>query len=42
MDMVTQIKKVPSAEHYFVSLARKDNLSYLWDLRNMTQYVEYF
>ena len=42
MDLVTQIKQIPTTEHYFVSLARKDNLCYLWDLRNLSQFVAYF
>lgn len=42
MDLVTQIKYIPTQDHYFVSIARKDNFCYLWDQRNLSQYVTYF
>ena len=42
MDLVTRIQKVEKRENYLVSLARKDNLCYLWDLRNMGQFVRCF
>lgn len=42
MDLVTRIKKVKEGEGYFVTVARKDNLTYLWDLRNMKEFVSCF
>lgn len=40
--MVCRIRKVPGRDRQFVTLARKDNLCYLWDSRNMTTFVEYY
>ena len=42
MDLVSRIKKIGPAEHYFSTLARKDNLCYVWDIRNMDKFVTYF
>ena len=42
MDLVTRIKKVGKEEPYFITLARKDNLCYVWDLRNMKEFVRYY
>ena len=42
MDLVTRIKKVPYSDYNFVSLARKDNFCYCWDLRNMKNFLTYF
>lgn len=42
MDLVTRIERVERREHCFLTLARKDNLCYLWDMRNMGRFVKYF
>ena len=42
MDLVTKIKRFNTNDYNFLSLARKDNLSYLWDIRNMSSFVKYF
>jgi WD40 repeat protein len=42
MDMVTKLHSIKEKEHNFISTARKDNLSYLWDSRMMKTYVRYF
>ena len=42
MDLVTRLKRVPFSDTLFVSLARKDNLCYSWDARNMSSFVGCF
>ena len=42
MDMVTRIQRAGRREHCLVTLARKDNLCYLWDMRNMESFVKCF
>lgn len=42
MDLVTKIKRFNTNDYNFLTLARKDNLSYLWDIRNMNSFVRYF
>jgi len=39
VDLVTRIKRIPQKEHHLVSLARKDNYSYLWDCRKLDTFV---
>ena len=42
MDMVTQLHSIKGKEHSFISIARKDNISYIWDSRMMKTYVRCF
>lgn len=42
MDLVTRIKGVPLREHLVVTMARKDNFSYLWDCRRLDTFLNYY
>ena len=39
VDFVTRIKRNPSNSNEFITLARKDNYSYLWDKRSMQTFL---
>ena len=42
MDFVTRVQQANQEGNQLVTVARKDNLSYLWDLRNMNNFLQYF